>query len=116
MMKSCEKGIRSSCRGTNLRNLRVKFPLRRQQSPAAISRHRHFRLVEFLPIPQLARDLPVRLVQRFTVICVSAATDFFTATESYLSKPVRIGQRLARHADDVRVVVSQNRLRLVRKL
>src|SRR5687767_5137609 len=88
--------------------LLLTVPIRRQQTPAPICRQSDRRLVEFLPIPKLARDLPVRLVERFTVIRVGAATHFLTATESHFSKPVRIGERLARHANDVRVVVSQN--------
>src|SRR5437867_13038133 len=95
-----------------LRNLRTRvvaraqlstsrFPPRRQQSPPSVACHRDSRLVQFLSIPKLASDLSMRLIESFAIVCVRAASNSIASAEFHFSKPIRIGERLPRHANDV---------------
>src|ERR1041385_518372 len=90
------------------------MPGRRQPTPAILG-HCDIRLVKVLSIPKLARDLAVRLVERFAVIRISAAPHFSATAEFHFAKPVRIGERLPRHADDVRIVALENRFSLIER-
>ena len=55
----------------------------------------------------------MRLIERFAVVRISAASDFIAASEFHFDKPIRIGKRLAREPGDVCVALFQNRLRLL---
>src|SRR5215217_1769377 len=57
----------------------------------------------------------MRLVQGFAVVCISTASHFITTAESHLHKPIRIGERLARHADDVSLAQPQDLFRLLKR-
>src|SRR2546430_17648611 len=89
--------------------------MRWQQTSPAIFGHGDVRLVEFFSIPELARDLAVGLIERFAVIGVSAAAYFFTPPEFHFAKPVRIGEGLARHSDNVGVTTSENRFGFIKR-
>src|SRR5215467_7114097 len=82
--------------------------MRRFQTPPALINSRNSRFIEVNAIPQLARHRSMRLVQGLTVIRVSTTAHFITAAEFHFYKPIRIGERLACHADDVRVAVAQD--------
>src|ERR1044072_2423814 len=88
--------------------------MRRQQTPPAVFGDDDIRLVEVLSVPELARDLAMGLIECFAVVGVGAAAYFCAAPESHFAKPIRIGERLARHSDDVGVTTSENRLGLIK--
>ena len=48
------------------------------------------------------------LIQRFAIVCVSAAPNLGTAAQFHLNEPIGIGQRLAGKAHNIRVTVLQN--------
>src|SRR4051794_26671623 len=76
-------------------------PRRRRQPPLAIRRAPDTRLIECLAIPQLAGYLPMALVERFAVVGVQAQSHLRAVAGRHLAEPVRIGEGLAREADDV---------------
>src|SRR5215208_4393810 len=57
----------------------------------------------------------MRLVEGFAVVCIRTPSHFISPTESHLHKPVRIGKRLARHADDVSLPCAQNLFGLLKR-
>src|SRR5829696_4726757 len=85
-------------------------PYRRQEAAAAVRAERDAGLPQPLTIPELTRDLLVRLVERFAVVGVGAAAHLRAAPRERLQKPVGVGERLAGGADDVRVAAPQNLL------
>src|SRR5690242_5702474 len=88
--------------------------MRREQTSPAILGHAEVRLIEILSIPELACDLAVSLIERFAVIGVGTAAYFFAPPESHFAKPIRIGEGLARHSDNVSVTTSENRFGLIK--
>src|SRR2546426_8630504 len=80
---------------------RGRGPRRRQEAALAVARepHRRLRRVE-LPVPELARDLLVALIEPLAVVRELAAAHQVAQTETDLSEPVGIGERLpgGRHA------------------
>src|SRR3954471_17313476 len=76
---------------------------RRGQAALAVGRALHAGCVEIHPVPELARDLLVFLVEPLAVVRVGAAAHVATAPEPDLAEPVGIGQRLARRSADVGV-------------
>src|SRR5580698_4153369 len=75
---------------------RALSPRRWHESALAIRGELDVGLVELHPIPQLARDLFVLLVERFAVVGELAAPDRIAATAPQLFPPIGIGERLAR--------------------
>ena len=59
----------------------LRFPLRGQQTPAAIGGQCNPWLIQFLSIPKFAGHLLVGLIQRFAIVCVGAAADFIATAE-----------------------------------
>src|SRR6185369_7852255 len=56
----------------------------------------------------------MRLVEGFAVVCVGTAAHLITTTESHLYKPIRIGERLARHANNVSLAQPQDLFSLLK--
>ena len=52
------------------------------------------------------------LVERFTIVGVSAPSHFLTSSKLHFAKPIRVGKSLPRHPDDVGVAALQNRFSL----
>ena len=48
----------------------------------------------------------MRLIERFAIVGISAASNFFAAPEFHFNKPVGIGKRLARQTGDVRLLTT----------
>src|SRR5260370_20869344 len=90
-------------------------PLWRKQSPPPITGHRDAGFVQLLSIPELAGYLSMRLIQSFAIIGVSAATHVIATSQSHFSKPIGIGDCLARHATNIHVTALQNWFRLVER-
>lgn len=86
--------------------------MRRLESTPAIINSRNPRLIKLNAIPQLTRHRTMRLVQRFAVVRIRAASHFSAATAFHFNKPIRVCKRLPRHADDVSVSFTQNRFSL----
>src|ERR1043166_7915625 len=57
----------------------------------------------------------MRLVQRLAIVRVSTPAHFITASEPHLREPIRIGQRLPRHANNISLAQSQNLFRLLKR-
>jgi len=57
----------------------------------------------------------MRLIESLAIIRVRATAHLLASSEFYFSKPVRIGERLSRHADDVRVALAQNLFGLIER-
>src|SRR5439155_10596488 len=76
---------------------RGRSPRRRQKAALAVARepHRRFRRVE-LPVPELARDLLMTLVQPLAVVRELTPAHEVAQTETDLPEPVGIGERLPR--------------------
>src|SRR5215207_6154362 len=84
------------------------FPTRRQEAAAPVAAERDAGLPEPLAIPELTRDLLVRLVERLAVVGVGAAAHLRAAPRERLQEPVGVGERLAGGADDVSVAAPQH--------
>ena len=74
------------------------------------------RIGEIGAIPQLARHLPMTLIERFAVVGERAAAHLAAEAEPDLAEPVGIGQRLARRADDVGGAGGEDRFGLVERM
>jgi hypothetical protein len=57
----------------------------------------------------------MRLIECFTVIRVSAAANFISASEFHFEKPIRVSQRLTRHSDNIGVPMLQNLFSLLKR-
>src|SRR6266404_6977970 len=77
------------------------LPLRRQQSSTPIFGQSYTHFIQFLPIPEFARHLSMRLIQSFAIIRVGTAAYFITPTELHFDEPIGIGQSLTRKAGNV---------------
>src|SRR5262245_48325740 len=85
-------------------------PLRGREPPAAVWGQRDAGRAETLLVPQLTGDGFVFLVQAFAIVVVRADADRSTLAAGELEKPVGIGERLARRADDVAGALGQQAL------
>src|SRR6267143_2777451 len=66
-----------------------------------------------LPVPELAGDLLVALVEPFAVVRELAAAHEVAVAEADLPEPVGVGERLARRRDAVRLTALEDPLRLL---
>jgi hypothetical protein len=71
-------------------------------------------LVKRQPVPKLAGDLFVRLIQRFAVVCVCAPSNLGAVSATHFLKPVRIGECLSRKRDNIGVPTLQYAFRLIK--
>src|SRR5437868_586514 len=90
-------------------------PPRREQPTATIGSDRDSGLVQLFAIPKLAGDLAMRLIESLAIIRIRATAHLLASSEFHLSKPIRIGECLSRHADDVCVVTLQNLFGLIER-
>src|SRR5436309_12475256 len=86
---------------------------RRRQPPLAVARQAHVGRVEPHAVPELASHLFVLLVQALAIVGELATPHQMTIPQADLPKPVRIGQRLARGADEVGLAALQDALSLL---
>src|SRR5262245_36229599 len=112
----CQGGARAGVNyrapGSGLR-VRAGVPGRGDEAPLAIPRPGDARLVQRLAVPELAGDLVVLLVERLAVVRVFTHPHLGPAPEVDLPEPVRVGEALARKADDVGLSLREQRLGLV---
>src|SRR6185312_14061718 len=57
--------------------------------------------IEVVPVPELAGDLAVSLVQGLAVVGIEAQADLVAAAMRDLAEPIGVGEGLACEADDV---------------
>src|SRR5215471_4971643 len=84
---------------------RARGPARSDEAAPPILALRNIRLVNFDAVPELAGHLFVHLVESLAVVGEFAAADFRPTSHSEFQEPIRIGQRLAGRADDIRFAV-----------
>src|SRR5215216_2231846 len=89
--------------------------MRRLEPPTTLINRRNPPLIQLNTIPQLARHRSMRLVEGFTIIRVSTTPDFITTPKLHFHKPIRVRERLARHADNISVSVAQYLFSLLKR-
>ena len=57
----------------------------------------------------------MRLIKRFTIVCVRATPHLIAAPEFHFYKPIRIRKRLTRHADNVSLSLAQDLFSLFKR-
>src|SRR5713226_5491428 len=87
---------------------------RRRQPALAVARERDRRVprVEF-PVPELAGDLLVALVEALAVVRELAPAHELAVARADLPEPIGIGERLARRRDEVGLAALEDPLRLL---
>src|SRR5690349_23890928 len=90
-----------------------RLPWRRAEPPLAVGGAAHAGRVDVEPIPQLAGDLLVVLVQALAVVGEVAAADEGAVAEADLAEPVGVGQRLPRGRHEVGLAAGQDGLGLI---
>src|SRR5262245_66169104 len=85
------------------------LPAWRDQATFAVVAFCDVRFIEVRAIPEFASHLLVHLIQAFAVVREIAAANLIALAGSDLQRPVGIGQRGARHRDDVGIAATQRR-------
>src|SRR3990172_2554999 len=92
---------------------RGRPPCRRGEAALAVARELHRRVAGLeLPIPELAGDLLVALVEPLAVVRELAAAHEVAVPEADLPEPVGVGKRLPRRRHAVRFATLEDGLRL----
>src|SRR5713226_160329 len=91
-----------------------RAPRRRRQPALAVARERDRRVtrVEF-PVPELAGDLLVALVEALAVVRELAPAHELAVARADLPEPIGIGERLPRRRDEVGLAALEDPLRLL---
>src|SRR6267143_6052521 len=86
-----------------------RLPRRRRQAALAVACEPHGRVARVeLPVPELAGDLLVALVEPFAVVRELAAAHERAVAEADLPEPVGVGERLTRRRDAVRLAALED--------